>query len=257
MAGNWRIRHKLMLGMALVMVVMALLLYGTLKGLFTFKATMRTFNGKLPERDKAEKLRASIQFLLNRPDDMGHLHSAVTERLRPARAALDDYSSQLDETVRAGWDPDQGFREKSLVLALQDHFDRLEQALKEAAVPIVEGPGSGRGDLLAEGHPVRREIDTLVRVANDLVNILNTEMSQRVDAARGEHRATVTVLLVSSITAVLLMAGLLLFFYRWVVRPLRILERGVAGVSRVATSAGASKSTRATKSRTSPTPSTS
>ena len=39
---HWRIRHKLMLGMGLVVAIMALLLAGTLKGLSSYRATMRT-----------------------------------------------------------------------------------------------------------------------------------------------------------------------------------------------------------------------
>ena len=62
MAGNWRIRHKLILGMALVLAVMGLLLFGTLNGLLTYRATMRTLDGKLPELKKANALRAQGKY---------------------------------------------------------------------------------------------------------------------------------------------------------------------------------------------------
>jgi signal transduction histidine kinase len=233
-AGNWRIRHKLMLGGALVGIVMALLIVGTLKGLFTFKAMMRTFDGKLPELEKAEVLRGRIQILLNRPEGTNQLPASLASGLRKAREALDDYKAQLEDTVRSSREADQGVRETAMVEALQARFGRLEQALKAAEMPGVERPGdAGKlGDLLAEGHPVRREIDALVVAANDLVNILNSELSQRVGAARYENRTTVTILIATSTTAVVLMAGMLGAFYRWVVRPLRTLERGVGGVAR-------------------------
>ncbi len=235
MAGKWRIRHKLLLGMALVLAVMALLLVGTLKGLATFRATMRTFDGKLPELEKAEALRAAVQFLGTRPDDSAQQALIITtERLPRAREALERYREQLEETVATGRDPEQGHREQEMIQALRDGFDRLARALREADQPSVFGPGRGGipGDLLAEGTAVRREIDALQVAAGDLVNILNSELSQRVSASRGEQRATVTILVGSSAMAVLLMAGILGFFYRWVVRPLRILERGVGGVAR-------------------------
>jgi two-component system, NtrC family, sensor kinase len=234
-AGNWRIRHKLMLGMALIVVVMALLLAGTLKGVFSFKAMMRTFDGKLPELDGAESLRTQIRALLNRPGNINQQYTHVTDHLQKARAALDEYNARLQETIETGRDPDQGYRENAHVRGLQKHFNALEQRLGEARQPRVIAPGSDTADtndLLAEGHPVRKEVDELNRTANDLVNILMNELRHRVSASRSEQRTTVWVLIVTSTTALLLMAGMLTFFYRSVVRPLRILERGVGGVAR-------------------------
>jgi two-component system, NtrC family, sensor kinase len=230
-AGNWRIRHKLLLGMALVVAVMALLLLGTLKGIFTFRAMMRTFDAKLPELEKAEKLRDKIHFLVTCPESSGQL-LALTDHLGDVRHALDAYRAQLDDTIRTNRDPDQGYRESGMVLALQDHCERLEKSLKEKEVPGVSHPGEQQGNLLSNGTPIRREVDALNNAANDLVNILNGELSKRVDSSRGEHRATVAVLVGASVAAMLLMTSLLGCFYRWVVRPLRILERGVSGVAR-------------------------
>ncbi len=49
MAFRWRIRHKLMLGLGLVVAIMALLVGGTLKGLTSYRATTRTMDRKLVE----------------------------------------------------------------------------------------------------------------------------------------------------------------------------------------------------------------
>jgi signal transduction histidine kinase len=222
-----------MLGMALVVAVMALLLAGTLNGVFTFKATMRTFDSKLPELDKAEALRARIRDLAVRPTDLGQQVVALKKNLGDARAALDDYRTQLDESIRR--DSEQGHHEKEYVKAIEEGLDRLDKTLRATQEePKVSGPNHTRnpGDLFAEESPVRREIDVLDITARDLVTVLNTELNQRVRASRGEQRAMVAILVGTSIAAVLLMVGLLGFFYRWVVRPLRILERGVGGVAR-------------------------
>jgi two-component system NtrC family sensor kinase len=235
-AGNWRIRHKLMLGVALVMVVMALLLVGTLKGLFTFKAQMRAFDnmlGPTGELDKAESLRTQIRALLNRPESTGQQYSHLADRLQKARVALDEYKAKLQENVDDGRDREHGHRERRYVSGLQEHFNHLEQCLQDAKTPHVVTPGAAdTNDLLAEGHPVRQEIDALNRTASDLVNVLNRELSERVAASRSEQRTTVWILGVTSITAVVLIAGMFAIFYRSVVRPLRTLQRGVGGVAR-------------------------
>lgn len=236
MAGNWRIRHKLMLGVALVMVVMALLVTGTLKGVFSFKAQMRTFDnmlGPTGELYEAESLRTQIASLLAPPPSLAQQYIHLTDHLHKARAALDKFNAKLQENVDDGREPEYRNSERALVRALHEHFSQMEKCLNDAQQPHqIDARAPDADDLLAERHPVRHEIDALNRAANDLVNNLNRELSNRVRASRSEQRTTVWVLAVTSVTAVLLMAGMFGIFYRSVVRPLRTLQRGVGGVAR-------------------------
>ena len=232
MAGNWRIRHKLMLGVALVMVVMALLVTGTLKGVFSFKAMTRTFDRQLPELHRAEDLHSQIRSLLIPPPNMSEQIIHLTDHLRKARAAFDEYTTKLHENEDDDRSPQQRQSERRLVQGLQVHFNNLERHLAEAQRPHTLMPDAPEPNLLAKGNAVREEIDELNRTANDLVRNLNDELSKRVATSRSEQRNTVWVLVVTSITAVLLMAGMFAVFYRSVVRPLRTLQRGVGGVAR-------------------------
>lgn len=63
MACRWRIRHKLMIGVGLVIIGIGLLLGGTFKGLLSYQATMRTIDSKLMELVEAHKLRDCIKRL--------------------------------------------------------------------------------------------------------------------------------------------------------------------------------------------------
>ena len=49
MARRWRIRHKLMLGLATAVGIHALLLAGTLNGLWSYYVTMKSLESKLAE----------------------------------------------------------------------------------------------------------------------------------------------------------------------------------------------------------------
>ena len=69
MACTWRIRHKLMLGMGLVVAIMALLLGGTLYGLASYRFAMGTCVRKLNEMEKAEALKEEIRKLRLPPTD--------------------------------------------------------------------------------------------------------------------------------------------------------------------------------------------
>ena len=63
MACNWRIRHKLVLGLSLVTAIMALLLSGTLYGLASYRSAMSTGDRKLHELGLAVKIKSRITTL--------------------------------------------------------------------------------------------------------------------------------------------------------------------------------------------------
>src|SRR5947209_5232517 len=66
-ASQWRIRHKLMLGLGLVVGIMALLLGGTLRGLWSYYVTVNSIRNRLAELKAAQELREAVDNL-GRPD---------------------------------------------------------------------------------------------------------------------------------------------------------------------------------------------
>jgi two-component system NtrC family sensor kinase len=231
-AYQWRIRHKLLLGMGLVVAIMALLLVGTLKGLSSFRLTMRTFDSKLEELKEAENLKEVIQSLALRGEPNAEPVGEIHRRLVPARNALAQYHAKLKETVERRRDPDNGRREKHQIEAIEAGFALLQAELNKRGVPQIGGPDRPlNNDPLQENHPVRKAIDRLVLSSSDLVGIINGELRDRINVSVSEQRTSVTILVASSIGAVLVMAGLLRFFYVGVARPIRYLEQNVARVA--------------------------
>ena len=86
MAGKWRIRHKLMLSVGLMVSVLALLLAGTLKGVASYRATMRAVATKMAELDKANLLQSSLKGL-----------SILSEK---ARSPLDEIQGKIEQGAR-------------------------------------------------------------------------------------------------------------------------------------------------------------
>lgn len=234
MAGNWRIRHKLILGMSLVVALMALLLAGTLKGLASYRGTMRAFDHKLEDLEEALKLKEAVNHLFVAPSlDPNAQREALRQRIEPARACLRGYRAKLEETLARDGARD-GVREREQVAALEQGFDDLEHAVRAPKLPQFSGLGQSFSyDLLAKGAPVRAAVDRLTTGANDLVIIIiNDELRERIGAARGEYNSAIAILVTTSALAVMLMAGLLRFFYRWVAHPIRDLEQGVSRIAK-------------------------
>src|SRR4029077_16856974 len=113
-AFRWRIRHKLMLGLGLVVGVIAVLLGGTLYGLERFRTTMKSIDSKHAEWREAEHfkeavdaLKASVENNSGTTDTLADCRQA----LQAANVALDAYQVKLVDTLRHGRDPNQGFQE--------------------------------------------------------------------------------------------------------------------------------------------------
>src|SRR5437868_4073834 len=62
-ARRWRIRHKLLLGLATAIAILGLLLAGTLNGLWSYYVTMKSIASKLGELEQAEQLKESVAHL--------------------------------------------------------------------------------------------------------------------------------------------------------------------------------------------------
>lgn len=231
MAWKWRIRHKMILGMGLVVGIIAFLLAGALQGLASYRATMRTMDHRLAELAEADKLRAAVKILAEPCSSVETQRLELLDRLADARKALENYRIRLRDTLDHEKHLEHGYREQEQLQALQQRFDRMQSALADAGLPRVNGPGS-QADLLAVNAPVRIAAEELIRTSGDLINIINTDLHRRIHYSKAGYRNSIIVLLTASIAALTLMGGMLRLLHRWVVAPIRELERGVADVAK-------------------------
>jgi two-component system NtrC family sensor kinase len=232
-ARPWRIRHKLMLGLGLVVGIMALLLGGTLFGLLSYMDTMKTVDSKLAELKVASELKERVNALTapypgktpDYPDEVQYLQPRVSA----AREALDAYGKQLQNTVDRHRDPDGGFQELGLIKALEERFGVLDQAIADFHKDAAADPGGS--DFVQADHHVQAATADLVRTTDELLQAIYQDMYKRITASRGYSRWSMIIVLSTSILGVLLMAGLLRFFYTWVFYPIRDLEAGAGRVA--------------------------
>ncbi|MSQ96483.1 MAG: sensor histidine kinase [Gemmataceae bacterium] len=226
MACTWRIRHKLILGLSLVVAIMALLLGGTLYGLASYRSAMGTCESKLEELKLAVRVKEEIRRLPGPYPDRGQRGWLIQAQIPKIKAALNDYAAKLDETVERRRVDDEGKDEKGFVEIIDNDLKILDRALFDRVANPPEI------DLLDERSPVRERMTKLEREASDLIGKITFVLDSRIATTRHEARRSIMLLITTGITAVLLMAGLLRFFYRWVAQPIRELEEGVSRVAR-------------------------
>jgi two-component system NtrC family sensor kinase len=219
---NWRIRHKLMLGIGLVVGIMGFLLIGTLLGLSSLRHTMRSIDSKLQELKEANELRAELEVVASLPVD-----PSVNERIVTAKESLEEYHRQLQATIAAGRDPDKGYKELHIVQALLDDFAKLQKAINE----FRDTPHTNhQAEEITK--PISRIKQDLVRTAGDLIDSINRSLRDRIAASKRENTVSLAILL-STVTLTVVMT--LVFgrlAYRWIVHPIRDLELGVSRIAK-------------------------
>jgi len=218
-----------MLGMMLVVVIMAMLLGGTLHGLTSYRDVMGACESKLEELQEAGKLKSAVQSLANANDgqDRALQRIRMCSHLELISKTLADYKLMLDETVARGRAHDGGSLAKGHVESIEKNVKLLEEDLRG------NRPEVGGNDSHHESNiKLRESIKTLEVGVSDLINTITDELGRRVTTTRKEARKSIILLITTSVMAVMFMAGLLRFFYRWVAEPIRELELGVSRVAR-------------------------
>jgi signal transduction histidine kinase len=220
---HWRIRHKLIIGLGLVVGILALMVAGSLKSLLSYDYTMKCINSKVAELVASTTLTDAVHNLdtCNRGENE---ENALRDRIGRAERALEDYECQLQVTVDKRRDPDRGSRELQQIIALHDSFLQLRGALNQARDPEEARQEQTRH--LVERPEIKSVIQKLVSESNDLSSILHMRILDNIHEAKSYYREGLVIDLSTSIFGVLLMAGLLRFFYHWVFNPVRDLEIG-------------------------------
>ena len=243
MAQSGRIRHKMWLGMALVVGIMAILLTGTLKGMEGYRQSLRSVECKLAELNKAVAFQYAVTSLpgyapRNESPPSGpdvspresvyesirarKLRDAIDTDLRPK---LEEYRVALQRTLERRA-PHETFTGTQQYDACKGLIADLEAAVKRDTSGEI---GVNVSDSLPETD---RIIKSLHGASGDLISIITEDMAFVTHQSYREQRVSLIILISSSVAAVVCMIGTLRFFYRRLLKPIRLLEKGVNRVAR-------------------------
>jgi signal transduction histidine kinase len=212
LACQWRIRHKLMLGLGLVVGVVGVLLAGALMGLASYQTTVKMFDSKLQELDAVRRLKEDLVLIpdLQPPANI----TVVKEQVTASRGRLATFVVKLEDTVNRGRDPENGIHERHLIGAMEKHFADLDEAIEQL-----------------DNRKKNKAIEDLVRSSDELYITINEGLGKRMEKAKIDFKTSLVIVLSISCVGILLMTGLLRFFYRWTFHPVRDLQAGVGRVA--------------------------
>lgn len=232
MAFRWRIRHKLMLGLGLVVGIIAFLLAGTLYGVASFRLIMKGYGCKQVEMTKAHEFKEDINDLASRAgrlDGKSDTRKLMQERIAAAMTSLSSYQEALAETLDMGQDFDDGVQELGLVQVLRENLNKLNDLIKQS--PSYAHGMAPSGELSPIDRDIKRLVDDMGRDSNDLSSEITREQARLYGEAQHTFRTSLWIVFSIGIGGVLLLCSFLRFFYRWVFHPIRDLELGAARVA--------------------------
>jgi two-component system NtrC family sensor kinase len=227
-AARWRIRHKLMLGLGMFVGIMALLLLGTLRGLWSYYLTMNSIRSKLAELQAADQLKEAVHQLTGEKTLYVKTRhpGQLADEIDKARKKLRIYEEKLQDTVAHGRDPGNGAYEKEMIAVLRKDFDRLEEYAPRLRAEKV-GAMKGTEELAPTPPEVQEQIRSFRQNTRDLHNAITDDLKLRINGSRRHYQITLWILVPTSVVGLVLVVGLGCSFYAWIFYPIRDLQGSV------------------------------
>jgi two-component system NtrC family sensor kinase len=223
-ARPWRLRHKLVLGVALVIASIGSLLAGALFGLSSYVEAGRVTEHKLQSIYVAAIIRDHIHEIASGKHEQtlegekGH----ILRRIGWAREALEYYRGRQAEMPRnENWE-DEEYR----LAKIERLFSELEAAVRTPDIG-VDMKGNRR---ILEEHKVKSAYDALSAESTELMQMIRTHIQDAMARAHANHRRGLIIAVSASVTAIILVLTLLYYFRVWVFTPIQLLQAGVQRV---------------------------
>lgn len=241
MLSKWPIRLKLLLGLGLLVLVVAILSSAGLVATYAYRNLVNSLSWRVSELPLAAELNENVSDLRIRigelrglrvnsfPDAHGDL---VPIRVRMARdqfrSELDEvdqilsrYRSQLASEMRADPRISDHQRENETLRKIEAQLARIRQANRDEDW-MFDNVKIGWLDVELEG---------LQKLATELPSHLHTKLAGLRDEVRGQYGVLILTAWAATVSAFLIFLLFVRLSYRWIFRPLRML---VAGSRRVA-----------------------
>ncbi len=229
MARPWRLRHKLVLGLALVVASVALLLGAAVFGLSSYFEAGRVTRTKFDELQIVQQLRERMAGLAAAPtaSQLDSYETRLNSELRATRAEITALRTTLkgyEETLAAGRSGGPPIHDYAQIPKMREGLDVLEKAVAAAVTPASQG---GR---VADDAGVKEATARLNLLINDHAKLLMADIQRTHERAEANHRRSLVFAGGGSAVAVILVGTLLYYFQVWVFGPVRAIQAGVRRV---------------------------
>jgi two-component system NtrC family sensor kinase len=239
---RWPIRLKLMVGLSVVVGMMVILMVGSTFGLHAFHTSNLKLGDQYKEIKQATQLFECI-FRLHPPHQgTAEEIAELRQRVRLAQEALQTYGMQLLYNKTQGSRPSGWEDARLLALVMDEHLaEMLSEVDPSSGTPKELFLFPGTEDLLSHpeqyaGFTPAKELKEHIEQLNDAVSKLPQKLHADVWAvlqvSQMQYHTSRVMVWTSAIMVLGMLFGLMSLFHRWVLSPVRMLQRGVRHVTR-------------------------
>lgn len=241
---QWPIRVKLIAGLTLVIGMMLTLMGGSIFGLHAFHASNLKLVDQLHELGASKDL---LQVVL-RLENVG-TGNTVEERqelerkVHDAQKALMAYHTELKTNTTKGNRADDGRDELKLAFQIDSDLTAILAELHPERKIFPQLPGTST---YLKRHPEAQpplkptqeksalalRIDRLNERVMELPDKLHLDFYSVLLLSKGQYQTSRIIVWTSTLMVVVMLCGLTALFHRWVLYPVRLLQRGVRRVAR-------------------------
>ena len=223
MARPRRLRHKLMLGLALVVGSVGLLLGGTAYGFRAYLNTVKTTERKI---DELQFLSVTVQTLIGPPRaqlDDNVEYAEMMKAVSLTQTYCTVYREKLNDSVGRGLDPDGGEMETFSLNQLDDSLRKLTIALQAARTKPDPIPIRNDAD-------VKAEFDRSQKLCHDLRHAVVDDIDRSIRKSNATIRQSLWIVVASTVQLLVIVLALLYYFREWIYTPIKALQGGVQRV---------------------------
>jgi two-component system, NtrC family, sensor kinase len=227
-ARPWRLRHKLVFGLALVVASIGFLFGGAALGLTSYFEASRLTNHKLDQMMVIIQMRENIHVMASsNPRTRQQQQHVILHHLKLAEGNLDYYRvTQKRAAELRRYDPDNGESEQLTVDRITSAMGQIQKELTTSGAR-VSSEGDGR---LIDEPKIRQAYSQLLEESTTLFSLMRTDIEDSLRIAEADRRRGTIIASIATFVALVLVLTLLYYFRVWVFTPIRQLQAGVQRV---------------------------
>jgi signal transduction histidine kinase len=231
MLSRWRIRNKLLVGIALLLVIVVTLSVSGLRGVYAYRGLVKSLRARADELPLATTLSQHVS------DMRTTVAAAHADRWSDDLPSQPVGKSLLDERFRTHFEATQRtLRDYREQLLADEGDDRIGDIRKEEEVAtqiqqsldriayLVDSSRWAIDEIVNDG--LIGELEQLQTLSAELPSYLHRRLGALASEVRTQYRSLFAFLWITTLSAATLLMVFLQLFYRWVFQPLRVLLQG-------------------------------
>ncbi len=234
---RWPIRVKLIAGLSLVVGMMLMLMGGAVFSLSAFHDSNIMLTDLLRELGASKELIRHVGRLEAPHANSAEERQSLRVAAGDAREALGAYFKELKQNATRRNRVDDGLSERGVAFGIDHDLTAILADLEPAAGVAYLLPGTasyiaGHPEVVRGGPSTRDRIERMGHQVMQLPTKLHGDFYAILVGSKHRYEAGRVIVWIAALAVLAMLIGLALLFNRWVLLPIRLLQRGVRRVAR-------------------------